>query len=116
MMNLLKACYDWRVVTALGAVGVGVFVLAPTLIVAALPLLLVAACPLSMMVMMKTMSGHEASADLAPSAISGDRAEQIQAELAASRREQQRLMDQLDELRGQPSAPVPRAIGSSPLA
>lgn len=49
MMNLLKACYDWRVITALAGVGIGVFLLAPNLLGAALPLLLVGACPLSMM-------------------------------------------------------------------
>lgn len=113
-MNLLKACYDWRVITALGAVGVGVILLAPNLIGAALPLLLVAACPLSMMVMMKTMGGHQAGADPA-TATPADRAEQIRTELAASRLKQQRLTNELEQLDSESGAPA-TARSSSPLA
>lgn len=43
----------------LAAAGVGIWVVAPNLIGAALPLLLVAACPLSMLLMMRGMGGGQ---------------------------------------------------------
>ncbi|MGH9177761.1 MAG: DUF2933 domain-containing protein [Acidimicrobiales bacterium] len=53
----MKMCINWKVVGALALVGLGVFAAAPNLIGAALPLLVLAACPLSMLVMMRAMSG-----------------------------------------------------------
>lgn len=50
-------CFDWRVLTGLGAVGLGVWLLAPQYVLSALPLLLVLACPLSMVVMAVMMRG-----------------------------------------------------------
>lgn len=50
-------CFNWRVLAGLGAVGVGIFLFAPELAAAALPLLLLAACPISMLLMMKGMQG-----------------------------------------------------------
>ncbi len=45
-------CFNKKVLAGLGAVGVGIFVLAsPSAAVRALPFLLMAACPLSMLVM-----------------------------------------------------------------
>ena len=48
-------CLNWKVVGALAAVGVGVWLVAPGLLGAALPLLLLAACPVSMLIMMLGM-------------------------------------------------------------
>lgn len=113
MMNMLKACYDWRVITALVAVGGGVLLFAPGLIGAALPLLLVAVCPLSMMLMMKTMGGHDQNAT--PAAVQPvDRAEQLRTELAASRREQQRLARELEDLEAPGTVAVRPAQPTSP--
>lgn len=56
-MKLGGMCLNWKVLAGLAAVGVGLWVVAPNLIGAALPLLLVAACPLSMFFMMRGMSG-----------------------------------------------------------
>ncbi len=112
MMTLLKACYDWRVITALAAVGIGVFFLAPNLVGAALPLLLVAACPPSMMAMMR---GHQTSADPAAAANPDSRAERLRAALAASRRERRRLMRELEVLDAEPTVPL-NARSSSPPA
>ncbi len=53
----MKMCLNWKVLAGLGAVGVGVYLVAPGLAAAALPLLLLAACPLSMLLMMKGMQG-----------------------------------------------------------
>jgi len=49
---LKQCCVNWKVVVALAAIGVGVWLLAPRLILSVLPLLILAACPLSMVVMM----------------------------------------------------------------
>lgn len=100
MMNILRVCYDWRVISALVAVGGGIVLFAPGLIGAALPLLIVAACPLSMMLMMRTTGSHEQDA-IASTAEPVDRAEQLRAALAASRREQQRLARELEGLEAQ---------------
>jgi Sec-independent protein translocase protein TatA len=56
-MDILKMCLNWKVVVILAAVGVGVALIAPSLLVAAVPLLVFAACPLSMLLMMAAMGG-----------------------------------------------------------
>lgn len=58
-MKMGGLCFNWKVVAGLAAVGVGIWVLAPNLVGAALPLLLVAACPLSMLFMMRGMGGGQ---------------------------------------------------------
>lgn len=97
-MKTLRACYDWRVITALAAVGLGVLLFAPNLIGAALPLLFLAACPLSMLVMMKMMGDPDAKEAVPAETGPADRAERLRTELAASRREQQRLARELEGL------------------
>jgi len=64
MEKLLRACLNWKVIAGLALVGVGVWAVAPNLLVAALPILLIAVCPLSMVLMMRSMQGdhHGASA------------------------------------------------------
>ncbi len=54
-------CLNRKVLIGLAAVGVGVWVVAPQTIGAALPLLIVAVCPLSMLLMMKGMNGGGSS-------------------------------------------------------
>ncbi len=49
-------CLNWKVLAGLAAVGIGVYVVTPNLVGAALPLLAVAVCPLSMLAMMWGMS------------------------------------------------------------
>ncbi len=98
MMKMLRACYDWRVIVALGAVGVGVLLFAPNLIGGALPLLVLAACPLSMLLMMKAMGGQAPSTTMSAATKPVDRAEQLRAELAVTRREHDRLARELDDL------------------
>lgn len=48
-------CLNWKAIDGLAVVAAALFILAPGLALAALPLLLLAACPLSMMVMMSGM-------------------------------------------------------------
>ncbi len=56
-MNMLKMCLNWKVLAALAAVGAGIYLWAPNLLAAALPLLILAVCPLSMVLMMGMMTG-----------------------------------------------------------
>jgi len=55
--NLLGMCLNWKVIAGLAVVGLLVLLVAPQLIWAALPILILAACPLSMLFMMRGMSG-----------------------------------------------------------
>ncbi|MGH2580535.1 MAG: DUF2933 domain-containing protein [Actinomycetota bacterium] len=55
MEKMLRMCLNWKVIGGLAAVGVGVWLVAPNLLIGALPLLLIAVCPLSMVLMMKGM-------------------------------------------------------------
>lgn len=52
----LEVCLHWKVVAGLAFVGLGVWVIAPNLVWAALPVLILLACPLSMLLMMRGMS------------------------------------------------------------
>ena len=113
MVNMLRACLDWRVITALGALGVGVVLFAPNLIAAALPLLIVAACPLSMMLMMKTMGGHGPNADARQGLAPAERAEHLRTELASVRRQQQRLVQELEALDAAPIQAAPPSHAAS---
>ncbi len=58
-MKMGGMCFNWKVVAGLAVVGLGIWAVAPNLLVAALPLLLVAACPLSMFFMMRGMGGGQ---------------------------------------------------------
>lgn len=61
-MSLLKMCLNWKVAVGLAAVAGGVYVFAPGLFAAALPVLFLALCPLSMVLMMSAMSGNKGDA------------------------------------------------------
>ena len=60
----MRMCINKRVVAGLAAVALVVFALSPRLLGAFGPVLIMAACPLSMLVMMRGLSGrdHEPSA------------------------------------------------------
>lgn len=47
----MKMCLNWKVLVGLAALAVGILLVVPGLLPAALPLLLVAVCPISMLVM-----------------------------------------------------------------
>jgi len=55
MEKMLRACLNWKVIGGLAVVGLGIWFVAPNLLVAALPVLLIAVCPLSMVLMMRGM-------------------------------------------------------------
>src|SRR5260370_17177523 len=54
-MQLFGLCLNWKVIAGLAIAALGVLVLAPQLLAAALPVLILAACPLSMLLMMRGM-------------------------------------------------------------
>lgn len=60
-MKMGGMCFNWKVLAGLAGVGLAVWVVAPNLVGAALPLLLVAACPLSMLLMGRGMAGGQCS-------------------------------------------------------
>ncbi len=79
-------CLNKKVIAGLAVAAVAIYLLAPNLFGAALPLLIFAACPLSMVLMMRMMSGSgNASCSTKPSETTGD------AELAQLRAEVERL-------------------------
>jgi hypothetical protein len=57
--KLLRACLNWKVIGALLVVGVGVWAVAPKLLIGVLPILLIGVCPLSMMLMMRSTGDHQ---------------------------------------------------------
>ena len=60
-MKMGGMCFNWKVLAGLAAVGLGVWIVAPDLVGAALPLLLLAACPLSMLLMGRGMASGQCS-------------------------------------------------------
>lgn len=84
MKSIGGMCMNWKVVAGLAVVGLGVWVVAPNLIGAAVPLLLLAACPLSMVFMMRGMGGmgggscaSQPAQTSQPSQVTGTRDEQL---------------------------------------
>lgn len=97
----MKMCFNWKVVTGLAVAGLAVFAFAPSLIGAALPVLLIAACPLSMVVMMRAMSGGSRSDT--PS-----KGNDTDSSTDASSSEQARLRAEIDQLRSERGRPEGR--------
>ncbi len=116
-MNMLRACYDWRVLTALAALGIGIYVVAPGLVAAALPLLVLAACPLSMLLMMKAMGGQQATSSSAPEPASVDRVAALREELDTLGRRQEQLAEELRAIAAAPGddPDVPDATATARL-
>ena len=55
----MRFCINWKVVGALAAAAAGIYLVAPGLLGAALPVLALLACPLSMLVMMRAATPGE---------------------------------------------------------
>lgn len=84
-------CINKKVVAGLAVAGVAIFAIAPDLIGAALPLLIIAVCPLSMLVMMRAMSGEKSKSCSAEGTTPAAGATDIDTELASLRAEVARL-------------------------
>jgi len=61
MLSMLFMCLNWKVVAGLAVVGLIVGIVAPRLLLGAIPLLILAACPISMLFMMRGMRGGHSS-------------------------------------------------------
>jgi hypothetical protein len=57
-------CLNWKVVAGLAVVGLGIWVVAPNLVWAAVPVLVVLACPLSMLLMMRGMGSAQCATQI----------------------------------------------------
>ncbi len=82
-------CFNWKVIAALGAIGIGLYALAPGAAVAAVPLLVLAACPLSMLLMMRAMGSMGSCKTKDDSRPNADELAQLRAEVAALQAERQ---------------------------
>ena len=60
MKDLVAMCLDRRILAVLAAVALGVWLVAPQYVLAAVPVLLLIACPASMLVMAWMMRGQMA--------------------------------------------------------
>ena len=100
MRRVLGMCFEPRVLAGLLAVGVLVWVTAPSLLASVVPLLLIAACPLSMLAMVWMMRGHFGGQSADPAG-----------RLAELEREQQRIANDIARIRATLAAPpAPPAI------
>ena len=95
-MKMLKMCLNPKVLAGLAAVGVGIYFVAPDLVLAALPILLLAACPLSMLLMMWAMRGGPSEDQQASQ--EADAGLTREEHLTRLRWQQAALADQIDEL------------------
>src|SRR5712692_9392751 len=57
LLSMLFMCLNWKVVAGLAVVGLIVGIVAPKLLLGAIPLLILAACPISMLFMMRGKQG-----------------------------------------------------------
>ena len=106
---MLKMCFNWKVLAGLAAVAGGIYMVAPAAFAAALPLLFLAACPLSMLLMMKMMSGDngQKSSENTPSTTTpatatlaeAANADDLDAELQRVKARQTAIADQLEAMR-----------------
>lgn len=114
-MKLLKMCLNWKVVAGLVVVGVAIYLIAPDLIAAALPILLLAACPLSMLLMMltmKDMQGHKGETrERQPSQGADDTGLTREEKIARLRTQQAALAERIGALEREGADPVENGRG-----
>lgn len=99
--HFLGMCLNWKILAGLAVVGLIVLVAAPQFIWAALPILILAACPLSMLLMMRGMSGNVATSP--PSSMQGDQLSAVR--MTRDEHQQEDITRQIIEL-GYPEIPV----------
>ncbi len=99
--DCVQMCLNWKVLVGLAVVGLAVWVVAPRLVLAALPLLLIVACPLSMLVMMGRMRGGQPVQVNQSPAMDRTRDEQVgelQSRLLSVQAEQEAIARQIAEI------------------
>ena len=58
-LKMVNMCLNWKAVAGLAVVGLMIGVVAPGLLLGAIPMLILVACPLSMLFMMGDMRGNK---------------------------------------------------------
>lgn len=104
-MQMAKIKPVWGALAGLVMVGIGFYLSAPALAVAALPYLLWAACPLAMLVMMKGMQGSQNTPASEGEDLGPTREERLH-RLRERQEEEEELAQQIDGLEHEPSAPL----------
>lgn len=100
---MMRCCLNRKVIVGLAVVAVGVLAVDPHLFSRVLPLLLVAICPLSMLFMMRGMSGNKASSGQMGVTSASEPGFDV---------EVTRLRAEVDQLRAERSSPRPEpALG-----
>ena len=113
IFDCMQMCLNWKVLAGLAVVGVGIWIVAPQFALAALPVLLVAACPLSMLFMMRGMSGNATASppaqmqgDQLPAGVTRDaRLAELQSRKSRMQAEQETIARQIAEMES-PEVPV----------
>lgn len=96
MKSIFGMCFNWKVLAGLAFAGVGLLMVAPGVVIGALPLLLLAACPLSMVLMMRGGHGHgQPHARAADGLPQQKTRESLEQRLAALHEEERRLQGEL---------------------
>ena len=106
---MLKMCLNPKVLAGLVVAGVVIYLIAPNLIAAALPILLLAACPLSMLLMMWSMQHTQGQEKQTPQErdVGPTREERI----ARLRRQQAALAEQIEALEREEAHPAENGRG-----
>jgi hypothetical protein len=97
-------CLNWKVLTSLAAVGVGVYLFAPGLLAEAIPILLLAACSLSMLLMMLAMQHAQGQEQQTPQET--DVGLTPEERIARLREQQAALTDRIGELEREEARPT----------
>lgn len=108
-------CYNPKLIAGLAVVGLGIWVLAPSMAVAALPLLLFLACPLSMWLMMRGMNRTDPGrVDDGQIPASADTSLELKARLARLDEEKQDITTRVSKLEDAAGAQALSATTKSP--
>lgn len=106
MNEKVKARLGWTVLAVLAAAGMGLYVFAPDLMAAALPILLLVACPLSMLVMMKNMQGNQGEAWGQQPSLENDAVLTREERIDRLRAQQAALAERIDALEREEARPA----------